>query len=44
MAKTTTGPCLAHRASRIGFVVVRTPSELSTASFSSEHTAAIGAR
>src|SRR5690606_3027642 len=44
VANTTTGPDPAHRASWMGLVVVRTPSELSTGSFSSEHTATIGAR
>ncbi|GGX46418.1 hypothetical protein GCM10010353_71290 [Streptomyces chryseus] len=44
MANTTTGPDPVHRASWIGLVVVRTPSEPSTASFSSEHTATMGVR
>lgn len=44
MANTMTGPCPAHRANWIGFVVVRTPSSFSTGSFSSEHTATMGER
>lgn len=44
VARTMTGPWPAHRASRIGFVVVRTPSCSRISSFSSEHTATIGAR
>ncbi|MFC9736271.1 hypothetical protein ACFWGM_34050 [Streptomyces roseolus] len=44
MANTTTGPDPADSASWIGFVVVRTPSESRTGSFSSEYTATVGAR
>ncbi len=44
MANTTTGPVPAHSASWTELVVVRTPSAPSTGSFSSEHTATIGAR
>lgn len=43
VANTTTGPEPAHRASWIRLVVVRTPSCSRTASFSSEHTAIMGA-
>lgn len=44
VAKTTTGPLPAHRASWIGLVVVRTPSWSRTSSLSTEQTATIGAR